>query len=133
MARYGPSHRVVQKILKANPSPERLQASLDLAHSAALDKRWKAEDHALARVLAESLDALPGLSCPPGDVETNLVPVRVDRPEHDAASLAAALAERGVRVLPLAADTLRFVTHLDVGPADVERLSEALESILGAA
>ena len=92
-----------------------------------------AEDHALARVLAESLDALPGLSCPPGDVETNLVPVRVDRPEHDAASLAAALAERGVRVLPLAADTLRFVTHLDVGPADVERLSEALESILGAA
>ena len=92
-----------------------------------------AEDHALARALAEALDGLPGLACPPADVETNLVPVRVEHPDHDAASLAAALGQHGVRVLPLAPDTLRFVTHLDVGPADVERLRAALQSILGVA
>jgi threonine aldolase len=66
----------------------------------------------------------------PAAVETNLVMVRVGDPAPDAATLARELEARGVRVSALAEDVLRFVTHMDVGPADVERLGRALEAIL---
>ena len=88
------------------------------------------DDHRLARELAARLDALDGLSCPPGEVETNLVLCRVTRPGLAAPALAEALAPHGVRVSALAADTLRFVTHMDVGPADVERAEAALRRAL---
>ncbi|MEW6072236.1 MAG: GntG family PLP-dependent aldolase [Planctomycetota bacterium] len=90
-----------------------------------------AEDHALARELAAALDRMPGLSAPPAEVETNLVLVRVEHARFDAAALAARLKEEGVLVLPLTPETLRFVTHRDVGPADLDRLLAALERILG--
>jgi threonine aldolase len=90
-----------------------------------------AEDHALARSVAGVLDACEGIACPPDEVETNIVMARVSRPDHDPESLTAALGERGVGVLPMNPTTLRFVTHLDVGPADVERLQRALGEILG--
>jgi threonine aldolase len=90
-----------------------------------------AEDHALARQLAERLGGLPGLTTTPAEVETNLVLVGVEHPRHDPASLSAALAEHGVLVMPLSDAHLRFVTHLDVESADLDRLVEACSSILG--
>ncbi len=89
-----------------------------------------AEDHVLARLLAERLDALPGLAVDVEGIATNLVKVRVDHPQYDAPALAERLGAEGVKVLPLAPDTLRFVTHLDVGPDDVERCATALHLIL---
>jgi len=89
-----------------------------------------ADDHALARRLAEVCDSFEGLRADPADVETNLILVHVDDPRFDAATLSAALGEHGVRVLPLGPRILRFVTHMDVGPADVERLGAALGEIL---
>jgi threonine aldolase len=92
-----------------------------------------AEDHALARALATALDGLPGLSCPPESVETNIVMVEVDGGSgYDAPGLAQALAEHGVRVSNLEPTALRFITHMDVGPSDLERLEQALEKLLGA-
>jgi threonine aldolase len=92
-----------------------------------------AEDHALARAVAASLDAYASLSAPAEQVETNLVLCKVTPSPAvaDAPALAEALAGHGVRVLALAPDTLRFVTHLDVAPAHNLRLQEALEAILG--
>ena len=90
-----------------------------------------AEDHALARSIAERLGVLPGLAADPAAVETNIVMVSVETPDHDAASLAQALGERGVRVMPMGERVLRFVTHRDVGPADVDRLEEAARATLG--
>ncbi len=90
-----------------------------------------AEDHALARELAACLDTFAELEAPSREVETNLVMVRVTDGPRDAAALAAALGEHGVRVLPLGPQVLRFVTHADVGPADVQRLEAALREILG--
>lgn len=89
-----------------------------------------AEDHALARRLAEELDRLPGLSASPKQVETNIVMVRVEHPRHDPASLALALEARGVRVLPMNARVLRFVTHLDLDEEDVERCVAELAELL---
>ena len=88
------------------------------------------EDHALARSLATALDGFDGLSCPPDSIETNLVLVQVDLPELDAPALSARLEEGGVRVLALSPDSLRFVTHRDVGPDDVEHLTSAVARVL---
>jgi threonine aldolase len=87
-----------------------------------------AQDHALARALAEAVDGVGGVRCPAAQVETNIVMARV---EGDAAALARALAGRGVLVLPMGPAALRFVTHLDVGPPDVERLGAALRAVAG--
>jgi threonine aldolase len=72
-----------------------------------------AEDHLRARLLAEALQADGWELQPP---ETNLLYVRC----RDAHALVAALAERGVRVIALAHDQVRAVTHLDVDDAGID-------------
>ena len=89
-----------------------------------------ADDHALARELARRLDPLPGISADPDGVPTNIVMVQVEREDLDAASLAAALEPHGVRALPFGERTLRFMTHLDVGPEDVQRCAAAVGEVL---
>jgi threonine aldolase len=89
-----------------------------------------AVDHENARTLAYGLDALPGLSCSPEEVETNVVMVQVEAPELDAASLAARLAEDGVLAIPMSTRVLRFVTHLDVDADDVQAALESAASCL---
>lgn len=91
------------------------------------------QDHELARDLARRLAGVPGLAADPAAIDTNIVMVRVTHEGFDAAGLAAALGERGVAVLPMGERVLRFVTHLGVGPTDVDRLEAAARSILGPA
>jgi threonine aldolase len=62
-------------------------------------------------------------------VETNIVRVEVDHPELTVAEVVTAFASHGVRVLNLGPRHLRFVTHLDVGPRDVERVGRAAAAI----
>jgi len=88
------------------------------------------EDHALARSVAAALDPIDGLTCPPEEVETNIVMVRVRHPRLGAEALARALDERGVRTIAWSPTALRLVTHRDVGPADVARLEEAARAVL---
>ncbi len=85
-------------------------------------------DHALAKELATRLDQMEGLSCDPAAIQTNLVIVGV---ADGAPALAEQLAQRGVKVMALSPNSLRFVTHMDVGPADVDALVRSLEEILG--
>jgi len=93
-----------------------------------------ADDHALALRLAEVVDAFAGLDAALRDVETNIVTARV-LPQaaggRTAAALVEALAHEGVRVLSLDPGSVRFVTHMDVGTEDVERVAQALQRILG--
>ncbi|QDU67269.1 threonine aldolase family protein [Engelhardtia mirabilis] len=90
-----------------------------------------AEDHALAAQLAAGFDAIDGLSSPVSEVETNIVLVRVDHPELSAVEVADRFGSHGVRVMALGAGTLRFVTHMDLASADVERAIRAAQSIFG--
>ena len=76
-----------------------------------------AEDHANAKVLAEGLAEIPGVTLDPGEVETNIVIFEVSEP---AAAVAGRLLEQGVRVSQPGPHRLRAVTHLDIACRDVE-------------
>jgi threonine aldolase len=78
------------------------------------------EDHAHARALAEGLLEL-GVHLDPKSVQTNMVYFQV----QDAAALASRLADRGVLCNPVSADTIRLVTHYQVGGEDVDAVLEA--------
>ncbi len=91
-----------------------------------------ADDHANARLLAERLSAVPGLSVDLARVQTNIVLVDLAAPLPAAADFAAALRVRGVACLPFGPRRLRLVTHLDVDRAACERAVEAFgETVRG--
>ncbi len=87
-----------------------------------------AEDHALARQLAEGLAELPGLKLDPADVETNIVFFDVTGP-LDASSAVERLLAHGVRIGALGPRTLRAVTHLDVDAAGIDRALAAARQV----
>ncbi len=78
------------------------------------------EDHANARLLAERLAEVPGLTVDLARVQTNIVMVGVTAPLV-ASELAAACAADGVRCSAFAGNRLRLITHLDVDRAGCER------------
>jgi threonine aldolase len=90
-----------------------------------------ADDHALAKDVARAFERHDGFRAFSAELETNIVMVQVERPGWTPERLTEALGEHGVLTLPMSATSVRFVTHLDVGPADVERLARALQAILG--
>ncbi len=88
-----------------------------------------AEDHRLARRLAEALAALPGVLLDPRAVETNIVIAGLE-PGLEPAAICAALRAREVLVNPLEDGRLRFVTHCDVDTAGIDRAITALQETL---
>jgi threonine aldolase len=87
-----------------------------------------AADHERARALAAGFTGFDGVSLPYGPVETNIVFVRAEG--RDASRIAAALGEAGVLTIATGPDTLRFVTHYDVGDEDVARAVQAFGDAL---
>ena len=87
-----------------------------------------AEDHALARRLAEGLGELPGIKLDPADVETNSVFFHVTG-ARDAPTAVERLLAHGVRMGALGPRTLRAVTHLDVDAAGIERALAAARQV----
>ena len=85
-----------------------------------------ADDHALARRLADGLAGLPGLTVEPP--QTNIVFADLQGPR--AAGLIEHLTSRGVLATGLY--RLRFVTHLDVDAAGVDRAIAAVREHLTA-
>jgi threonine aldolase len=84
-----------------------------------------AEDHELARVLADGLAEIPGVTIDPSLVETNIVIFEVD----DARGFVQRLADE-VELQVVDARGVRAVTHLDVGPADIDRGLQAFAAAL---
>nr|WP_231702784.1 GntG family PLP-dependent aldolase [Desulfocucumis palustris] len=77
------------------------------------------EDHRHARVLAKGLSALPVFEIELDRVQTNIVVARVAG-GIPASGLVRMLGEKGVKCSAFGPDLVRFVTHLNVGPEDVE-------------
>jgi threonine aldolase len=86
-----------------------------------------AEDHANARILAEGLAGLPGITLDPDTVETNIVVFRL----ADAPRFCQRLeAEHRVRMGAPGPDLVRAVTHHDVDTTGVRRAVGAVEAVL---
>jgi len=83
-----------------------------------------ADDHIHARRLAAAFEGLAPLSVEPP--QTNMV--FVDLPPARSKTLVPALAERGVLTTGLY--RLRFVTHLDVTAADIDRAAAVIREVL---
>lgn len=89
-----------------------------------------AEDHRRSGSLAKNLSELSGVRIDLKAVQTNIVIFDISpsglRPEQ----AAAALARRGVLVIPFGRTMLRAVTHLDVDDRGIERAAAAMKGLL---
>ncbi|MDQ4094207.1 MAG: threonine aldolase family protein [Actinomycetota bacterium] len=89
-----------------------------------------ADDHANARLLAEGLAGLPGITLDPDTVETNIVVFKV----ASAVALCHRLeAGHGVRMGALRPDLVRAVTHHDVNTTDIHNAVHAVAAVLSGA
>jgi len=95
-----------------------------------------AEDHENARLLAERLASVDGVVIP-HPVETNIVMAEVGGLGVTGAEVVEVLAGRGVLAGTMAAQTVRFVTHLGVERPEAERagglIAETLTEMVEAA
>jgi threonine aldolase len=78
-----------------------------------------ADDHARAKRLAAGFRAVAGVSVEEPD--TNIVIASLEHPALEPAAVLAALAERGVRMVPFGGRRLRAIVHLDVDDAGIDR------------
>ncbi len=89
-----------------------------------------ADDHALARSLADRLGALDGVAhvIPP---QSNIVIFDLSETAPDATRVTAALADRDIHVCPFGGQRIRIVTHRDVSGDDADALIAGLAAVLG--
>jgi threonine aldolase len=85
-----------------------------------------AEDHANARLLAEGLAAMPGVTIDPSKIVTNIVIFEVARP----AELVAAAKGQGILISAIGGSRVRAVTHYDVSRQDCERALDVIARIV---
>ena len=83
------------------------------------------EDHANAKLLAESLSKVEGIGINPEDVETNIV---IFSTQKEAPALVAAMRERGVLASAVGPRSVRLVTHRDVDAAACRHAAHLIEA-----
>jgi len=83
------------------------------------------EDHANARLLAEALATMPGVSIDPETVETNIVIFGLTG-KQTPAELVQRLKARNILMSALGRNLIRLVTHLDVDRAACIAAAEAI-------
>jgi threonine aldolase len=77
-------------------------------------------DHENAKILAQGLAAIPGIRVDPSYVQTNIVIYDVRETKLSSTEFLERLARRQVLGVPVDAERIRMVTHLDVDRSDVE-------------
>jgi threonine aldolase len=87
------------------------------------------EDHANARFLAEGLAQVPGIKIDPAKAPTNILVCDISGTAMDSTEFSRRLAQRNVLANGVNAETMRFVTHMDVDRAGCERALLAVQTI----
>jgi len=87
------------------------------------------EDHANARFLAEGLAQVSGIQIDPAKAPTNILVCDISGTGLDAAEFSRRLAQRQVLANGVNAETMRFVTHMDVDRSACERALQAVQTI----
>jgi threonine aldolase len=86
------------------------------------------EDHVNARLLADGLATIGGISIDPAHVRTNIVIFTLeDGEERD---FLGALSAAGVLALPLGPDRVRMVTHYGIERADIEKAVRIVRRVM---
>lgn len=89
-----------------------------------------AEDHRNARLFAEYIAEIPGISVTLETVETNIIFFDVAATGLSAAEVSERLKSHGVLIGPIGKSRLRAVTHLDISQVDVETAAKALRKVI---
>ncbi len=89
------------------------------------------EDHENAKLLAQGLKELEGVSIDPEQVETNIIIFSIAGTGRIASQLAEAMRKKGVLIHAVGKAQIRLVTHLDVSKKDVNKALTAFEQELG--
>jgi threonine aldolase len=89
-----------------------------------------AEDHKNARLLAEKLVEIEGLSVDLSRVQTNFVLLHLHRKDLTAYCFVEFLRERGVLATPVSASLVRFVTSREVTREDILETVEVIKEVL---
>jgi threonine aldolase len=79
-----------------------------------------AEDHENAKRLADGISRIKGLSIELNRIQTNIVYFDMADEQFDAGKLVKQLADRGIKILQVAPDRLRAVTHYGINSEDIE-------------
>jgi len=90
------------------------------------------QDHDNARILAQRLAAVRGITLDVAKVQTNIVIFGVGESGLSSAEFLTRLELRKVLAVPVDASRVRMVTHLDVTRADVEAAATAVEHVMEA-
>lgn len=89
-----------------------------------------AEDHAMARALAEGLAEVPGIEIDPATVETNIVIFRLTSDTLTCSEFVQELKAQEVLTSQLTPDTVRLVTHRHIDRQSVNRALSAIRQVL---
>lgn len=87
-------------------------------------------DHDHAQILARRLAAVRGITLDASKVQTNIVIFEIDRKLLSSADFLTRLAALNVLAVPVDAQRVRMVTHLDVSRADMETAAGAVEQVM---
>jgi len=88
------------------------------------------EDHANARLLGELLAAIPGVTVPFEQIRINMVFWRISAANFDNKAFAAAMLQKGFKIVAPNAGSFRMITHNGVTRADVVAFVEAFKEYL---
>jgi threonine aldolase len=84
------------------------------------------QDHDNAQFLAAELASIPGIGLDPAKVQTNIIIFSVKPSGLSSAQFLSRLKEQGVLAVPVDADRVRMVTHLDVSREQVAAAAHAV-------
>ncbi len=87
-------------------------------------------DHDNAQILAGKLGRIAGIGLDPSKVQTNIVIFSVQPSGLSSADFLARCRDRGVLAVPVDADRVRMVTHLDVARDAVETAADVVASVV---
>ncbi len=87
-------------------------------------------DHDNAKVLASKLAAIPEVTLDPGKVQTNIVIFDLKKSGWSAADFLQALEKRNVLAVPVDAERVRMVTHLDVDGSEIDKAAATVREVL---
>ena len=121
--------RPIRKMLGGGMRQAGVLAAAGLIALAEGPKRLQV-DHDNAQALARELARSPGIALDPSKVQTNIVIFSVKPSGLSSADFLAQIAARGVLAVPVDADRVRMVTHLDVSRSDIQKAAEIVNATL---